>query len=253
MEKDMIDKTVIITGGASGIGKAAALLFAAHGANVAVSDIRSEDGEKVAGLIKEKNGSAIFIKTDVSNPAQVKELIAKTTQIFGGLHYAFNNAGIEGKADPIDRMDVEEFQNLININLKGVWLCMKYEIQWMLDHSGGSIVNTSSVAGLVGFPGIAHYTASKHAINGLTKAVALEYAQKGIRVNAVCPGVIETAMIDRYTGGDSKAMEGLVASEPVGRMGKPEEIAEAALWLCSEKGSFVTGHTMVVDGGMTAQ
>jgi len=204
-------------------------------------------------MIEKEGEEAIFIKTDVSRPEAVKAMIEQIVQTYGRLDCAFNNAGIEGDQATTADCTIENWMRVIDINLTGVWLCMKYEIPEMLKIGGGSIVNMASVAGRVGFPNIPAYTASKQGVNGLTKTAALEYATQGIRVNAVCPGVINTAMIDRFTGGETEAIKQMEAMEPIGRMGTPEEVAKAVLWLCSEDASFVTGHPLVVDGGFVAR
>lgn len=246
-------RVALITGGSTGIGRATALGFAETYCRVAVADVLVEEGKKTVAMIKEKGGEAIFIKTDVSNPDEVKSMIDQTVKTYGRLDCAFNNAGIEGDQAITGDCTIENWDRVIAINLTGVWLCMKYEIPEMLKVGGGSIVNMASVAGRVGFPNIPAYTASKHGVNGLTKTAALEYATKGIRVNAVCPGVIHTAMIDRFTGGDKEAMEQMKSMQPLNRMGTPEEVAKAVIWLCSEDASFVTGHPLVVDGGFVAR
>ena len=247
------NKVALVTGGSSGIGRAAALLFAREGANVVVADIQVEGGQETVDMIKEAGGDAIFVKADVSKSADVKAIINQTVEHYGRLDCAFNNAGIESVRAPIVDQEEEHWDRVININLKGVWLCMKYEVAQMLKQGGGTIVNTASVAGLVGTANISPYVASKHGVVGLTKTVALEYAQANIRVNAVCPGVIHTPMIDRFTGGSPQALAQVAAMEPVGRMGKPEEVAEVVVWLSSDAASFVTGHAMAVDGGIVAR
>lgn len=204
-------------------------------------------------MIKEAGVEAIFVKTDVSNAAEVERLINRAIETFGRLDCAYNNAGIEGMTAPTADCTEENWDRIINISLKGVWLCMKYEIPQMLKQGSGAIVNTASVAGLVGFQGLPAYCASEGGIIQLTRTAALEYATKGIRINAVCPGVIRTPMIERVTGGKPEAVAQFTALEPVGRMGTPEEIAEAVLRLCSDAASFVTGHPLVVDGGLVAQ
>lgn len=249
----MKDKVALVTGGSAGIGKTTALMFAEKGAKVVIADITVEQGEETVKQIKENGGEAIFVKCDVSDGKQVQNLIAKTVETFGRLDYAFNNAGIEGTNIPTAEYTEELWDRIININLKGVWLCMKYEIEQMLKQKSGAIVNNSSVAGLVGFQGSPAYVASKHGVVGLTKTAALEYSKEGIRVNAVCPGVIKTAMVDRVIAGNPETEKQLMAMEPIGRLGTPEEIAEAVLWLCSDAASFVTGHCLVVDGGFTVQ
>ncbi len=248
MEKVFKGKVAIVTGGSFGIGRATAIAFAKRGANVVIADwIEDNDGTTIKN-IKNEGGEAIFIKCDVSKSSDVKNLVEKTIDRFGRLDYAFNNAGIEGVTANTDECTEENFDKTIGVNLKGIFLCMKYEIPHMLNNQG-VIVNCASVAGLVGFAGLPAYVASKHAIVGLTKTAALEYAQKGIRVNAVCPGVIHTAMIDRLTGKDKEAEKQFTEMEPVGRMGEPEEIADAVVWLCSDGATFITGVALPVDGG----
>lgn len=251
MESTFTNKVVIVTGGASGIGRAAALAFAKRGAKVAVADWT--ENQETVQLITASGGEAIFIKCDVSKTADVKAMVEKTVATFGRLDYAFNNAGIEGASALTKDCSEENWDKTIDVNLKGIWLCMKYEIPEILKQGKGAIVNCSSVAGLVGFQGLPAYVASKHGVVGLTKTAALECAQLGIRVNAVCPGVIQTPMIDRLTGTNKEAIDQFTKLEPVGRFGQPEEIANAVIWLCSDKASFVTGHAMAVDGGFVAQ
>lgn len=251
MEQIFKDKVILITGSTFGIGKTTALAFAARGAKVVLSDyIQDEDTEKT---IKENGNEAIFIKCDVSKEEDVKNLVAETVAHFGRLDFCFNNAGIEGSPAPATECTNENWDKTININLTGVWYCMKYQIPEMLKTGGGSIVNNASIAGLVGFGSMPAYVASKHGVVGLTKNVALDYAKQGIRVNAVCPGVIQTPMIDRFTGGDQAAMEQLKAGKPMGRIGQPEEIAETVIFLCSDGASFITGQSIAVDGGWTVQ
>lgn len=251
MESTFTNKVVIVTGGASGIGRAAAIAFAKKGAKVAVADWT--ENQETVELITASGGEAIFIKCDVSKADDVKAMVEKTVATFGRLDYAFNNAGIEGAAAPTKDCTEENWDKTIGVNLKGIWLCMKYEIPEILKQGKGAIVNCASVAGLVGFGGLPAYVASKHGVVGLTKTAALECAQLGIRVNAVCPGVIQTPMIDRLTGTNKEAIDQFTKLEPVGRFGQPEEIANAVVWLCSDKASFVTGHAMAVDGGFVAQ
>ena len=246
-------KVALVTGAGSGIGRATALVFAREGAKVVVSDIVVEGGEETMQQIKAAGGEAIFVKADVSKGADVEALITQTVETYGRLDCAFNNAGIEGGVKPTIDCTEEEFGRTIAVNLTGVWLCMKHEIQQMLSQGGGTIVNTASVAGLVGFPGLPDYVASKHGVLGLTKTAALEYAKSGIRVNAVCPGVIQTPMVERGAQLSPGFDELAVSMEPVGRFGQPSEIGEAVVWLCSEAASFVTGHPMTVDGGLVAQ
>jgi NAD(P)-dependent dehydrogenase (short-subunit alcohol dehydrogenase family) len=253
MVKLLEGKIALVTGGSSGIGRATALAFAREGAKVVVADVQVEGGQETERMIKEAGGEAIFVKTDVSDAAEVERLINKAVKTYGRLDCAHNNAGIEGVTAPTADCTEENWDRTISINLKGVWLCMKYEIPQMLKKGGGAIVNTASVAGLVGFQGLPAYCASKGGIIQLTRTSALEYAAKGVRINAVCPGVIRTPMIERVTGGKPEAEAQFTALEPIGRMGTPEEIAEAVVWLCSDAASFVTGHPMVVDGGLVAQ
>jgi NAD(P)-dependent dehydrogenase (short-subunit alcohol dehydrogenase family) len=244
----------MVTGGAAGIGKAAALAFAREGAKVAIADLKVDQGSEVAHAIEESGRRAIFVKADVSRADDVQELIKETVAAFGRLDCAFNNAGIEGQLATTSECTEENFDRVIAVNLRGVWLCVRHEIQQMLRQGGGgTIVNMSSVAGLVGFPNLPAYVASKHGVVGLTKSAALEYAKSGIRVNAICPGVIHTEMVDRVTGRDPAVEQQFVDLEPMGRMGTPEEIAAGAVWLCSPAASFVTGHAMAVDGGLVAQ
>lgn len=212
-----------------------------------------EGGQETEQMIKNADGEAVFIRTDISNALDVERLIDRSIKIYGRLDFAHNNAGIEGIIAATADCTEENWDRVISINLKGVWLCMKYEIPLMLKQGGGAIVNTASVAGLVGFQGMPAYCASKGGIIALTRTAALEYATRGIRINAVCPGVIRTPMVERTTGGKSEAEAQFVALEPIGRMGAPEEIAETVIWLCSDAASFVTGHPLVVDGGLVAK
>ena len=251
MKKEFENKIAIVTGGSFGIGRATAIAFAKKGAKVVVVDC-IEDNETI-NLIKEAGGEAIFIKCDVSKDSDVKAMVEKTVNTFGRIDYAFNNAGIEGMSAITHECTDEIWEKTIGVNLKGVWLCMKYEIQQMLKQGKGAIVNTASIAGLVGFQGLPAYVASKHGVIGLTKTAALEYAKLGIRVNAVCPGIIKTSMADRLTGKNKEAEKQFENMEPIGRMGQPEEVAEAVIWLCSDAASFVTGDSMAVDGGWIAQ
>jgi NAD(P)-dependent dehydrogenase (short-subunit alcohol dehydrogenase family) len=211
------------------------------------------EDQEALNAIHEAGGEAIFIKCDVSKTSDVQAMVEKTVQTFGRLDYAFNNAGIEGESGITHEATEENFDKVIGINLKGLWLCMKYQIPHMLQQGKGAIVNCSSIAGVIGFPGIPIYTASKHAVIGITKTAALEYATTGIRVNAVCPGVIQTPMIDRFIEKNKTTKEAMISGEPIGRAGTPDEIAEAALWLCSDASSFTTGHALVVDGGWVAR
>ena len=246
-------KVALITGAGSGIGRASALAFAREGARVAVADIVVEGGEETVRMVKEAGGEAFFIKVDVANAADVEAMVNTVVDTYGRIDCAYNNAGIEGRLASTDAYPEDVFDKVIAINLTGVWLCMKYELPHMLKQGSGAIVNTASGAGLIGVAGMSAYVASKHGVVGLTKTAALEYAKSGIRVNAVCPGLIQTPMVERITAEQPQLGEALVAAEPIGRTGKPEEIAESAVWLCSDAASFVTGHAMSVDGGFVAQ
>jgi NAD(P)-dependent dehydrogenase (short-subunit alcohol dehydrogenase family) len=245
-------KVALVTGASSGIGRATALAFAREGAKVMVADVTVEGGEETVSLVKQAGGEATFFKADVSKAAEVEALVARVVQTYGRLDCAHNNAGIEGPGALTVDYPEEMFDRVMAINLKGVWLCLKYEIPQMLKTGGGAIVNTASTAGLVGFPRGSAYVASKHGVVGLTRTAALEYAKSNIRVNAVCPGAIDTPMMGRITDHRPTRAARMAAAEPVGRMGVPGEIAEAVVWLCSDSASFVTGHAMAVDGGMTA-
>jgi NAD(P)-dependent dehydrogenase (short-subunit alcohol dehydrogenase family) len=252
--KEFEGKVALVTGGGSGIGRATALAFAREGAQVVIGNRNIERGEETVSMIREAGGTASFKRTDVMVASEIEALVEHAVKTCGRLDIAFNNAGIEGEVKPtvIDHTEAN-FDLVMDINVKGVWLSMKYEIPRMLERGGGAIVNCSSVAGLIGFPGIAIYVASKHAVVGLTKAAALEFATKGIRINAVNPAVIDTEMADRITAGLNMKKTDVVPFHPIGRLGRVEEVAEAVVWLCSGKASFVTGHSLTVDGGFTAQ
>jgi NAD(P)-dependent dehydrogenase (short-subunit alcohol dehydrogenase family) len=255
------DKVVIVTGGSSGIGRATAVAFAQENANIIIADLEEEKGQGTVHRIRESGGEGLFVKTDVSQEAQVKALIKKTIKMYGRLDYAFNNAGIIGPRKLLAEQHAQNFNRIIAVNVRSVWLCMKYEVNQMLKDGGGIIVNTSSVAGLVGAFGLSIYSASKHAILGLTKTAALEYASQGIRINAICPGVTETPMIDATRNPvEDKVKIAPLAGEtrpfercPLGRTATPEEIAGAVLWLFSPAASYVIGHSLLVDGGFIAQ
>lgn len=251
METQFKNKVAIVTGGSFGIGRATAIAFAKKGAKVVVVDW-IEDSETL-NLIKAAGGETIFIKCDVSKATDVKAMVEKTLAAFGRLDYAFNNAGIEGINGVTHECTEENWDKTIGVNLKGIWLCMKHEIPEILKQGKGVIINCASIAGLVGFQGLPAYVASKHGVIGLTKTAALEYAKPGIRINAVCPGAIRTPMIDRITGNKKEVEDQFAAMEPIGRLGQPEEVANAVLWMCSDEASFVTGHAMAVDGGWVAQ
>jgi len=247
-----VPRTALVTGGTSGIGRETAVLFAHQGARVAVSGRRENEGNETVELIRRAGGEGIFVKGDVANASEVKLLIEKTVEAFGGLDYAFNNAGTEGNWVPIVEQTEEEWDRTIDVNLKGTWLCMKYELQQMLKQGrGGSIVNMSSIAGLIGSRGTAIYSASKHGVLGLTKAAAIEVARNGIRVNAVCPAGIETAMADRLFGAPDVKKTSLTFY-PMNRFGEANEVAEAVVWMCSSASSFMTGQSLVLDGGFLA-
>ena len=252
--KEFEGKVALVTGGGSGIGRATAVAFAREGAQVVIGNRNVERGEETVSMIREAGGTASFQRTDVMVAAEVEALVQYAVKTCGRLDVAFNNAGIEGEMKPtlIDQTEAN-FDAVMNVNVKGVWLSMKYEIPQMLKTGGGVIVNCSSVAGVIGFPGIGIYSASKHAVIGLTKAAALEFSVQGIRVNAVNPAVIDTEMADRITDGMNVKKDDLTTFHPIGRLGRVEEVAEAVLWLCSDKASFVTGHSMMVDGGFTAR
>jgi NAD(P)-dependent dehydrogenase (short-subunit alcohol dehydrogenase family) len=240
------DKVVFITGAASGIGRAAALAFAAEGARVAILDRSAEALEEVKTSVKNAGAEVMAIACDVSSPEQVQAAVRQIVDRFGRLDVAFNNAGVENKAAPVHEIDLAEWDRILGINLRGTFVCMKHELAQMVKQGGGVVVNTSSGAGIRGVAGGAAYAASKHAIIGLTRSAALDYAKQNNRVNAVLPGNIETPMMDRFTGGD---IQKAIDLEPVGRLGKPEEIAESVLWMASDLGGFVTGAATVIDGG----
>jgi NAD(P)-dependent dehydrogenase (short-subunit alcohol dehydrogenase family) len=245
-----VGKVVLITGGNAGIGRAAALEFANQGAKVVVSGRREKEGREVIAEIKALGGKAIFVKTDVSKESDVKAMIEQTLATFGRLDCAFNNAGIVQAPTPLPDQTEETYDQIMDINVKGVWLSLKHEIPAMLKTGGGAIVNNSSVGGLVGFATAPVYVASKHAVIGLTKSVALEYATQHVRVNAVAPGTIETRMFRDFA---PEVRQMLESAHPMGRIGQPEEIASTVVWLCSDGASFVTGQTVTIDGGYTAQ
>lgn len=242
-------KVAIVTGGSSGMGRAAALAFAREGANVVVADTNVQDGEETVRQCKDSGAQALFVPTNVSQATAVEALVDTTIATYGRLDYAFNNAGIHEEHGPLTECTEAEWDRILSINLKGIWLCMKYEIPQMLKIGKGAIVNTASVVGLTGGRGFPAYVASKHGIIGLTKAAALDYGKLGIRVNAVCPGTIYTPMYERRVGNDPETMARIAAEIPLQRLGQPEDIAEAVTWLCSEAASYVTGHALVVDGG----
>lgn len=239
-------KVAFVTGAASGIGRATAIAFAREGAQVAITDRTEAPLEELRAEIEADGGAVLAIRCDVSVPADVEAAVASTVAQFGRLDCAFNNAGVENKAAPVHEIALDEWDRILDVNLRGTFLCMKQEIAQMLRQGSGVVVNTASGAAIRGVAGGASYAASKHALIGLTKSAALDYAKSNIRVNAVLPGNIETSMMNRFTGGD---IQKAIALEPVGRLGKPEEIADAVLWMCSDLGSFVTGASISVDGG----
>jgi len=254
-QQEFDGKVAQITGAASGIGKAAALAFGRQGARVVVSDLASkaDEGQSVAEEIIGFGGEAIFVACDVAEEAQVSALVSETVNRFGRLDAAFNNAGIGGNSAETHAYEIDDWDRVMSINLRGVFLCMRAEIPQMLEQGAGTIVNTASIAGLVAFQNSPAYTASKHAVIGLTRTTALEYAQRGIRVNAVCPGIIDTPLIAGALQRDNAAFDRFTEAEPIGRLGTPEEIADAVVWLSSPKASFVLGHPMVVDGGWVSR
>lgn len=239
-------KVAFVTGAASGIGRAAAVAFAAEGARVAILDRTADALKETEAAVKEKGAEVLALACDVSEPEAVEAAVAQVVERFGRLDVAFNNAGVENKAAPLHEIELAEWDRILDVNLRGTFVCMKHELAQMVRQGSGAIVNTSSGAGICGVAGGASYAASKHAIIGMTKSAALDYAKQGIRVNAVLPGNIETPMMDRFTGGE---IQKAIDLEPVGRLGKPEEIAEAVLWMASDLGGFVTGSSIVIDGG----
>ena len=252
MIRELEGKIALVTGGTSGIGRDTAILFAKSGAKVVIAGRRELQGTQTVDFVQASGGEGLFVKADVSNPAEVEALIKKTVEKFGRLDVAFNNAGIEGVLTPIISQSEEDWDRTISINLKGVWLCLKYEIRQMLKQGGGgAIVNMASIIGLVGSVGAAAYSASKHGVIGLTKTAALENAKRGIRVNAVCPGFTETPMADRIFRAP-EVHRYVVSCHPIGRLGRPTEIAEAVVWMCSDRASFMTGQSLVLDGGFLA-
>jgi NAD(P)-dependent dehydrogenase (short-subunit alcohol dehydrogenase family) len=250
MAGTMTGKVALVTGGSSGIGRATCVRFAQEGAAVVVAARRAAEGEQTAQLVREAGGEALFVPADIARPTDVQALVTACLARYGRLDYACNNAGTEGPVGPLAECSEAQWDRIMGINLKGTWLCMKAELPPMRARGGGAIVNVASVAGLIGFPGLGPYVATKHGIIGLTKTAAMEHAQDRVRVNVVCPGLIDTAMADRFTGGPQTGVEQFImALKPMRRRGTPAEVAEAIVWLCSDAASYVTGHSMVVDGG----
>ena len=253
MSTEYTDKVAVITGASSGIGFTTAQAFAKKGAKVVIADVQVQKGEQAVAELKKMGAEAMFVKTDVSDAKQVENLVAQTLTTYQRLDFAINNAGIDGDRAPTADCTEENWDRVIDINLKGVWLCMKNQIPQMLKQGSGCIVNIASIAGVVGFQNVPAYCASKGGVIQLTKTAALEYAKQGVRINAVCPGVIKTPMVAGVFEKDPKMEEALNAATPIGRLGSPEEIASAILWLCSEHAGFMIGQPLIMDGGFTAQ
>ncbi|MBN1814000.1 MAG: SDR family oxidoreductase [Anaerolineae bacterium] len=249
MTEQMAGKVALVTGGSSGIGRATALAFAHEGAKVVIASRTQETGEQVVRTIREMGGEAMWVKTDVTQAAQVESLVRETMDVYGRLDYAFNNAGSGGNGGWITEVQEKDWDETIAGYLKSVWLCMKYEIPAMLQVGAGAIVNTSSVDGQRGFPWDPVYSAAKHGVLGLTKSAAMQYADKGIRINAVCPGWIQTPPVEQMLQHNPEAERGMLLHQPIGRLGKPEEVAQAVVWLCSDRASLVLGVAMPIDGG----
>lgn len=253
MIDNLKDKTAIVTGGASGIGEATALLYAAHGCNVVVSDLQEEKGNMLVEKIRQLNGKAIFVRADVSKPEDCENLVTKTVETFGKLDIAFNNAGVGGESNAVADMSIEGWNHVIAINLNSVFYCMKYELQQMQKQGSGAIVNNSSILGQVGFVNAAGYVAAKHGVVGLTQNAALEYSAKGIRINAIGPAFINTPLLAAAGMDNSVKQNVLVPMHPIGRLGESKEVAELVIWLSSDLASFITGSYYAVDGGYLAR
>ncbi len=247
----MKDKVVLVTGGTSGIGRATAVEFAKHGAKVVITGRREKEGKETVSFIQKAGSEGLFVQADVSKEEDCKRMVQATVQKFDRLHYAFNNAGIEGALGPIVEQSFENFRNVLDINVIGVAMSMKYEIPAILKSGGGAIVNNASVASVIGMAGASAYIASKHAVAGLTRSTALEVAKEGIRINTISPAAVVTDMWERFTGGNSQMQKQMEQMHPVGRVGQPEEIAKTVVFLCSNDASFITGVNLMVDGGLT--
>lgn len=247
------DKVVLVTGGSSGIGRAACLSYAQEGAKVVLSARRAEEGEETAEMVRATGAEAVFVQGDVANAQDVEKMVATCVDTFGTLDIACNNAGIEGAITPFTEFTEKDFDQIMDINVKGTWLCMQAELRQMIAQGGGSIVNIGSVAGVIGFANAGPYSASKHAMIGLTKTAAQEGAAHNIRVNIVCPGLIETGMADRFTGGKDSDTEAFIMSlTQMRRRGTPQEVVDAIIYLSGDQSSYITGHSMIVDGGATS-
>lgn len=246
-------KVALVTGGTSGIGRATAIAYAQEQAKVVVAGRRVEEGQETVRLIKDAGGDAVFVQADITQESDVKAMVDRAISVFGRLDIAFNNAGTLGENLSLIEQADSEYDRMMNVNVKGVWLSMKYEIAQMLKQGSGAIVNTSSILGVIAMPSVPLYTASKYAVVGLTKAAALQYAKSGIRINAVGPGAIETDMFEKATGGQDEVKAYMASLHPMGRVGQPSEVASAVVWLSSDSASFVTGEILMVDGGYVAQ